>query len=390
MSRAVLGLSLVALLMLFVGCNSRGPVTTIAGTGNHGAVDSDTDYGLAQFNLPMGVFGGENGELYVLDTYNNMIRIIDYQGHVSRFAGDILMDGDFPVLDMFRFPRGFHRDGPLEYALFNRPTAGAIDEAGRMFIVDSGNHAIRVIIDRAVYTFVGGVAGHKDGPIAYAMFYHPTALAIDSYGNLYIADTGNSAIRRIDTSGYVTTVAGIPGQFGFNDGPAEEALFNEPMGIAIGTEGAIFIADSNNHLIRVLEGGYVRTLAGIFQLPNEDDPYDEWDMLPIGGYEDGIFAMFNTPIGIALWGDNLIVADSLNHAIRMVRPCGEAFTIVGTGHPGHGDGFNAMLHLPKGVYIFGGELIITDTGNNMIRKMLPPLYLAEAILENALEVYNDR
>jgi len=385
MKKFILTLSLFMLLLAAAGCGALGlyPVETIAGTGNHGAMDSE--YGLAQFNLPAGIFGGEGDALIVLDTYNNLIReidlSIDYEVTVRRITGNILMSRRAPRLDDFRFPQGSKRDGLLDNALFNRPTAGVMDSEGRMFIADRNNHAIRMISDGVVSTFAGGRPGHQDGQGANAMFYYPTALAIGENGTLHVADTGNSVIRSIDINGYVTTVAGVPGVFGYYNGDAHMALFNEPMGIAVMGD-IIFVADTNNHLIRIIENGHVRTFAGVYQLPDTTDSYDEWDMLPVGGFSGGTSAMFNMPMGLTVWGDVLIIADSLNHAIRgVIYPMGEVFTIAGTGEPGHYDGYMAMFHLPRGVYVSGDELFIADTGNNMIRK----IYLA-AIMQD-WEVY---
>ncbi|MCL2399233.1 MAG: hypothetical protein FWC91_05760 [Defluviitaleaceae bacterium] len=339
-------------------------VTTVAGTGSHGDVDGDP----AQFNLPASVFSGEDGGLYVLDTYNNLIRKIDAYGSTRRIAGDIL------AIDFYRFPHGFHKDGPVEDALFYRPTAGVIDSEGRMFIVDSNNHAIRVIIEDDIFTFAGGVEpGHADGHLREALFYNPTAMVMDGRGNMFITDTGNNVIRRIDANGYVTTIAGVVGQYGFNDGLARRALFNEPMGIAVNEDGVIFVADTGNHLIRTIENGQVNTLAGVFSVINDEEVLDEWDEHPIGGFVDGNLreAMFHFPVGLALWEDVLIVADTSNNAVRAILPQGEVLTIVGTGYAGYVDGLlnDAMLHMPRGVYVFEDELIIIDTGNNMIRKI---------------------
>jgi len=221
-------------------------VETVANASVH-SMDSNQ----IPFNLPANVFSDENGTLYVLDTFNNMIHKIDSYGNVVRFAGNILMlDEHTPLLDSSRFPMGFILDGYLEDALFNRPVDAVQDANGRIFIVDRSNHAIRVIYTTfanddgleseegyyvvSVFTFAGGGnAGYANGRGAEAMFYYPSALALGSCGNLYIADTGNNAIRRIDTSGYVTTVAGQAGRHGYRNGIAREALFYHPMGIAV-------------------------------------------------------------------------------------------------------------------------------------------------------------
>jgi len=464
MKKMIAGLLCVMLLLGagYYELNQASTVSTIAGTGSHGY----SDYGLGQFNLPMGVFSGEDGALYVLDTYNNLIRRICPEGEVQRIAGDIL------VMDEFRFPQGFYRGGELEEALFNRPVSGVRNAEGNIFITDRANHVIRKIAEGEVFVFAGGSedggeSGHKDAQGIEALFYYPTALAIDENGNLYVADTGNNAIRRIDTYGNVTTIAGVPGEWGFYDGEADKALFNEPMGIAIREDGVIFVADTGNHQLRVIENGQVRTFAGwygfmimdlwgiwaeftalleadweefyglLMELDeeiNEWDAWDKWideiyarqdefeeleyrllgekdarlaefeaysglyfygwDWLSIGGFIDGYpkVAMFNLPMGMAFYGEILIVADSANHAIRAVFPSGEVVTLAGRGYPGNVDGYwdEALFHFPRGVYVLEDRLIVVDTGNNSIRQIylpdLPQLNMADLpeITENIL------
>jgi len=346
-------------------------VTTLVAM--YGNDDEDDNNNLAQLNLPMSVFSGEDGALYVLDTYNNLIRHIDSYGKVERVAGNIIMlDENIPLQDSLRFPRGFYQDGALDVAMFNHPTAGVKDSEGRIFIADRSNHAIRVIYEGYVFTLAGGrEAGYRNGRGIEVMFYYPSALTLDGRGNLIVADTGNNAIRRIGVDGRVTTIAGMPGLSGYQNGDTRRALFNQPMGIAVREDGTILVADSGNHLIRSIEGRRVSTIAGIYQLPGVETE-DEWERQPLGGFNDGNSneAMFNMPVGLALWEDVIIIADSVNHAIRAVLDSGEVITITGTGYPGYVDGSlkEAMFHLPQGVYIHNDKLLIVDTGNHMIRK----------------------
>ena len=340
-------------------------VETVAGTGFQGARD-----GLfAQLNLPMSIWSGADGYLYVADTYNNLIRRISPGGIVSRFAGSII---DF---DEHRFPKGYLKDGDAEEARFNRPTGGVFDSDGRLFVSDSRNHTIRMIENGKVFSFAGcGTPGFQDGEDA--QFDHPHAIDIDGEGYLYIADTFNHAIRKIDPNGNVTTIAGVPKEAGFNDGYADEALFNYPMGIAVSEDGSrIYIADTGNHLIRVIEDGKVRTLAGTLLFPEDiewENEDGEWADEPIGGFSDGLEAMFNLPIGLTFIGDVLIVADMANHSIRAIVPNGEVFTLAGTGYSDYKDGYaeESAFHLPHCVYAAGDALYIVDTGNSMIRRML--------------------
>ena len=340
-------------------------VETIAGTGRHGFADGTN----AVFNIPGGIFGRGDGEVYVADTYNNLIRRIDNTGYVHTLAGTVL------ALDEIGFPRGALIDGDTASALFNRPLSGVFDNLGRLFVADSLNHTIRVIENEQVYTFAGSeVAGHVDGSAHNARFNHPSAVASDPHGNIFVADTQNHVIRRIAANGTVTTVAGVPGTSGHRDGGRESALFSYPMGIAVSNDGRIFVADTGNHLIRMIDGTRVTTVAGRLSSPYDVDPeeYGDFDYVPLGGFADGNDAMFNQPTDVAIWRDMIIVADSVNHRIRAVLPTGETITIAGSGLADHVDGpsLNAAFHLPQGVYVNGDMLYVSDTGNNLIRQFL--------------------
>jgi sugar lactone lactonase YvrE len=349
---------------------ARFVVDTVAGTGSHGAQDGN----LAQFNLPGAVFGGLRGELFVADTFNNLIRAIDDNGNVRRRAGDVFGQ------DAAGFPVGVHRDGHVENALLNRPTGGAVGPQGWIFVADSQSHAIRVIMGSEVLTFSGnGEPGHVDGAAEYVLFDSPSDVVFGPCGHLFVADTLNHVIRRIDmVTGRVTTVAGTPGQYGHRDGTRRTSLFNSPMGLVVGRDGTIFVADTGNHLIRAVDGrtGRVSTLTGTLVFPGDLDWGDDvdweelgFDDVPLGGFADGEEAMFNLPMGLTLWGDVLLVADSANHRIRAVMPCGETFTLAGTGDAAFVDGCAAYaaFHFPRDVFARGNRLYIADSGNNVIR-----------------------
>ena len=320
-------------------------VETVAGTGSHGFWDG----GIAQFNLPFALCGDGEGGFYVADTFNNMLRHVSADGEVRLAAGSVEhFGGD-------SFPQAAYIDGFLHEAAFGRPQ-GVLYANGRLYIADSLNHAVRVIIGEEVFTFAGGLGeGFRDGGWHQAMFSYPSALALHPDGSIYVADTGNHSIRRIAADGSVSTVIGN-GRQGFRDGPAREAMFDGPMGLAISPDGMLYIVDTGNHVIRVIEDGTVRTLAGT---PREY------------GFADGSHgqAMFNQPIGIAPWGRYLVVADSCNHSIRIIGPDGNTMTLAGTGEPGYvaGDARSAEFHFPMGVFVEGGLLLVADSGNNMIR-----------------------
>jgi len=330
-------------------------VTTLAGTGSHGNTNGES----ASFNLPYAL-AGTSARLYVADTYNNLIREVKKNG-TNLVAGDII---DY---DSYRFPKGYYRDGGANIALFNRPNGLVVNGKGQVFITDSGNNAIRVQESGMVYTLAGGEAGFVDGSYEKARFNGPSAVAIDRFGNLYVADTLNHCIRKVFPNNSVNTIAGIPGKPGFADARSNRAMFNSPMGIAVSQDGlTVYVADTGNHRIRVIENGAVRTLAGSTTKKDADGD-------PLGGYADGPgkSAMFNLPFGLSYVDGALVVADSGNNRIRAVTPGGEVVTLAGSGEPGSVDGRakQAAFHLPKGVFVTDNVVYIADTGNNQIRRM---------------------
>jgi streptogramin lyase len=257
-------------------------------------------------------------------------------------------------------------NGPAATALFNDPAALVTDMAGSLFIADSRNHVIRKITtNRLVTTFAGqaGTPGTNDGS-ASARFDTPTGIAIASNGNLYVSDTANHTIRKITPAGAVTTVAGVAGQSGFTNGLRTAARFNSPLGITVAVDGKIFVADSGNHLVRAIApDGMVTTLAG--------HP-ENW------GSQDGAggTARFNGPVGVALDDQgNLFVSDSNNHTVRKVTPAGMVTTWAGV--PGvdgstDGDRLAARFAQPAELAFDNyGNLFVADSFNHLIRKISP-------------------
>ncbi|MCL2189210.1 MAG: S-layer homology domain-containing protein [Defluviitaleaceae bacterium] len=294
----------------------------------------------ADFTLPMGITVDNDGNLVVFDTFNAAVRRIR-----NNRAETIIAGAD--ILDEFGFTMPFHVDGTRENALLGRPTAGVFARNGDLFIVDSANNAIRRLRGDNVTTFA-----------PYAGLNQPSAIAIDRNGNLFVADTLNHVIRRISSAGSVTTVAGVMGEYGHNDGAANQALFLEPAGIAVAPNGDIFVADTGNHVIRRISGGTVTTVAGALTPFAEDAYYRS------GGFADGAAAgaLFYFPRGLYYVGGELFIADAGNHAIRLFTG-GAVYTLAGNGEPG-------MLNQPVDVVYFNGVLYIVDSLNHAIRAIL--------------------
>ncbi|MCL2718389.1 MAG: hypothetical protein FWE14_06380 [Lachnospiraceae bacterium] len=323
-------------------------ITVTAGTGGRGFANGS--FQDARFTLPNSLLVNPNGTVMVFDTYNNAIRTIT-SGGTQTLAGSV------EYYDEYGFPKGYYLDAALDKALLNRPADGVIDSQNNLFIADSQNHVIRVIRDGSMYTFSGSSGGYADGNHSTARFNTPMAIAIDRNDNLYVADTLNNCIRRIDPQGNVTTIAGVPGTAGALDGAANQAYFRDPAGIAVSADGnVIYVADTGNHLIRKIENGRVTTIAGNLSAATTE--------APLGGFDNGpaLSALFNLPRGLALADGVLYIADSANHMIRAITTAGNVVTIAGDGEPG-------LLNAPSGVSILNKILYIADTNNNQIKSV---------------------
>ncbi len=265
------------------------------------------------------------------------------------------------------------RDGASAQARFAEPYALLRTADGSVYFTDAGdnNRIRRLLADGRVETVAGQGEGLADGPGLQARFNTPSGIAADAQGNLYVADTGNHAIRRIGTDGQVTTVAG--GTQGFADGPAAQARFDGPMGIAVDAQGQVFVADTWNDRIRVIgTDGNVRTLAG------GDRP----------GFADAVAgeARFDTPVALAFDAHGaLLVADFFNNAVRRVGADGTVSTVVGNDGVINGPLSLATTH--DGVlYVgdFAGRLVqvtpqghqVTLIGNDRLPRLARPSGLA--------------
>jgi streptogramin lyase len=339
-----------------------GVVTTLAGTaGLSGSADGTG--AAARFNWPTGVAVDGAGNVFVADSDNNTIRKITPAGVVTTLAGTANASGS--------------ADGTGAAARFNGPEGVAVDGSGNVFVADYGNNTIRKITPAgAVTTLAGaGSSGTADGTGAAARFNWPTGVAVDVAGNVFVADTWNDTIRKVTSTGVVTTLAGLAGSEGSADGTGAAARFNHPWGVAVDGAGHVFVADNWNDTIRkITPAGVVTTLAGTAQGP--------W---PLGGGSadgTGAAARFNSPQGVAVDGTgNVFVADLYNNTVRKIAPTGVVTTLAGTaGSSGSADGTGAVARFdwPWGVAVDGaGNVFVADVGNEIvggddtIRKITP-------------------
>ncbi len=315
-------------------------VTTLAGSGQGSA---DGTGGMASFNRPAGVAVDSAGNVYVADTFNNEIRKITPEGVTTTLAGSLTQG---------------YQDGPGETALFRQPTGVAVDSEGNLYVADQNNHKIRMITPEGVVsTLAGSGAGYTDATGTNAKFQYPRAVAVDSAGNLYVADQNNHKIRKIAPGGVVTTLAGS-GQ-GSADGTGTAASFAYPRAVAVDGVGNVYVADQFYHKIRMITpAGVVTTLAGSGSNGSADGT--------------GAAASFYNPYGVAVdSAGNVYVGDQLNHRIRKIAPGGVVTTLAGSGS-GFADGTTetALFSQPNGVAVdSAGNVYVADANNNKIRKI---------------------
>jgi uncharacterized protein (TIGR03437 family) len=399
-----------------------GSLTRIAGTGRAGYSGDGGPATAAQFQYPNGIVADPQGNLYVSDRSVHVIRRISSGGIVSTIAGT--------------GAAGFLGDGgPATAAQLNLPAGLALDSSGNLYVADSGNNCVRRISGGIITTFAGNSAygqayGGDGGRATSAYLSGPSGVAVDSTGNVYIADTFNDRVRMVALGGMIQTFAGtgLPGPV-VDHVPATSSPLFLPADVAVGPSGAIYIADFGNSLVRMVVNGTLTTVAGSASgappangltavsvrlngptglavdsagnLYFAEGSIGSGSGLAGGDFRvwqvtaEGLFfafagngwksfsgdggpaslAQFNVPAGgFRDAQGNIYIADSANHRVRMIAPDGAIVTIAGTGIAGFsGDGSpatGAQLNTPLAVAVNSfGEIFIADSGNARIRKI---------------------
>jgi hypothetical protein len=285
--------------------NISSQVTTLAGSAGQAGTANGSGAS-ARFNDPSGLSAGFDGTLAVADKANGTIRLVSPTGVVSTLAGSTTLRGNV--------------DGAGTSATFSSPLGIAQDSAGTLYVADAMNHTVRKITSSGTVSTLAGSAGQSgtnDGTGSSARFNNPTGIEVDSAGNVYVADTTNNLIRKVTPTGTVTTLAGLGGVSGISDGTGSGALFNQPSGLAVDSAGNVYVADTGSSTIRrVSPAGLVVTVAG---LPG------------ISGHKDGvgIEAWFNQPRDVTVSSTgSLYVADTGNASIRKIDQAGTVTTLA--------------------------------------------------------------
>jgi sugar lactone lactonase YvrE len=330
-------------------------IATVAGNGVQGYLGDGGAATSAELYNPYGVAVDTAGNLYIADSGNHRIRKVDTNGKISTVAG--------------KGAAGYSGDGgAATIAELKYPIGVAVDAAGNLYIGDSNNNVVRkVTTDGKITTVAGnGTAGSlgDGGAATSAELSSPAGVAVDTAGNLYIADYSNSRIRKVTSGGTITTFAGT-GAAGYSgdNGAATSANLNEPNGVALDTGGNLYIADVYNHRIRkVSTGGIITTVAG-----NGTQGYS-------GDGGAAVSAELYLPYSVAVDSSgNIYIADFYNQRIRGIT-AGVIRTVTGTGTGGFsGDGglaTAAQVNYPTGVGVdTAGNLYFADWNNNRIREV---------------------
>ncbi|MDD5110125.1 MAG: dockerin type I domain-containing protein [Patescibacteria group bacterium] len=342
-----------------------GILSTTGGTGNVGYDGDGGHVSAATFSTVVAIAQSPvDGSTYLVDGEAHTIRRVDADGIITTICGVPACDG------------GSGDDGPATEAMLNAPQDLAVDLQGNVYVADSVNHVVRKI-DAAmgiITRYAGSRTGSFNGLSGLAVdidLNNPSGIAVDADGNLYIADTGNCLIRKVDTSGMLTTIAGMfepDGSSRGDGGQATEAMLNQPCAVTVAADGTYFIAEyAGLRVRRVGVDGIITTIAGTGTAGYAGDGGPATDaQLNFVGY-------FSSKIGVDSAG-NLFIADSGNNVIRRVDTSGTIKTLAGNGNEGYGgDGlwaYKGQLALPYGLATLpSGDVAIADTFNGRIREV---------------------
>jgi uncharacterized protein (TIGR03437 family) len=337
-------------------------ISTVAGnhtSGYSGDSGAATD---AELSSPVRVAVDSSGNLYIADQGNNRVRKVS-NGTITTYAGN--------------GTSGYTGDGSAATSAEVLPSGLAIDSSGSLYITSAASNVIRKVTSSGTISTIAGDAsmaagyGSDDVSATKTALNLPVGVTVDSSGNIYFTDTGNERVRKVSSAGIITTIAGN----GFadnegNGGAATSAKVNGPRGIAIDAAGNIYIADTLNHVIRKINAsGIISIVAG-----NEAaGPGFS------GDGKEATSAQLNYPIDIAVDDiGNLYIADYLNSRIRRVAGSnGIITTIAGNGNLTYsgdgGDALKAAFSLPRGIAVASdGSVYVADTNNHVVRKLTPP------------------
>ncbi len=330
---------------------SGGSISTFAGNGGYSYSGDGGPATSAQMNSPHGVAADSAGNYYIADSGNNVVRKVSAGGTITTLAGN--------------GTAGFGGDGSAATsAQLSGPQGVAVDGAGNVYIADTGNSRVREVSGGTITTVAGNGTpgfGGDGGAATSAKLYSPVGLAFDAKGNLYIADTNNSAIRKV-ANGTMSTVAGngLQGYSG-DGGPALFAQLNDPQGVAVDAAGNLYITDTLNYVIRMVPpNGNIDTIAGNGVAGYSGD----------GGAASQ--AQLSYPAGIAVDSGGDVFFSDAGASVRKINGNGTIGTIAGNGSIGYtGDGglaTSASLNGPTGIAVdSNGDVYVADSGNNAVR-----------------------
>jgi hypothetical protein len=353
LSAAIFGVALRAGAQAPVISLSPGDtIHTVAGTGTAGFSGDGGAATAAELANPFSMAADAAGNVYIADRNNHCIRRIDATGNITTVAGNN--------------EQGFSGDGGSAItASLDTPTAVAIDKNGNLYIADSNNHRIRVVTNGTISTFAGnGTKGYSGdgGAATSALLYTPRGVAVDANGVVYIGDTGNHVVRKV-SSGTISTIAGNAQQQGFygDGGTAGFAALDTPTGVAVDASGNVYVADSNNHRVRLLSGTTLSTFAGNGTAAFSGDGGAATSASI--AFPLGVTADTTGNIYVADSNNNVIRRIGSTGTITTVAGDGEQ------GFSGDGAGPNAaVLDTPSGVLPLSGNFYVADLNNQRVRR----------------------